>query len=281
MKRLLIFLTILMTSASNASAGSSNAVIATYKGGKVTESQVMQEFKNILDMQPNAKDKSFKELDPQLQVVLTRAYINSVLLLDQAKKLKVASKPTFQKQLETLKNKMLEQEVINDYVEKHFNENMVKERYDQSVNALKDQKERKVRYIAVDDEKKAQDIKTKLSKGTKFDSLVHESKDPATKDNKGEIGYISKGQVEPVLEEAIFTMKLNTPNVVKNPYGDNGNPLYLVIEVTDERKIIPPTKEQAEMNIKNTIRSELAEKYLNEIAKDANVDILIDKSDKK
>src|SRR4051794_18416168 len=86
----------------------SDSTVATYKGGQVKESQVMQQFQPMLAAQPGGKDKKFTDLDGTLQETLVRAYINIKLLEQEAKDSGIESSKSFQDKLNTVKNQMIQ-----------------------------------------------------------------------------------------------------------------------------------------------------------------------------
>ena len=66
MKRLaIIFLS--ATLLSSPALAEDNKVVATYIDGNVTAAQVMEQFKSVLEMQPENKGKSFSQLDKNIQ----------------------------------------------------------------------------------------------------------------------------------------------------------------------------------------------------------------------
>jgi peptidyl-prolyl cis-trans isomerase D len=69
--------------------------------------------------------------------------------------------------------------------------------------------------------KKAESIREEAVQGKDFAQLARQySEDPGTKDQGGELGYITRGQVVPEFEEAAFSLKAGgISNVVQTPYG--------------------------------------------------------------
>ncbi|MET3696367.1 foldase protein PrsA [Bacillus oleivorans] len=87
---------------------------------------------------------------------------------------------------------------------------------------------RNVRHILVEDEATANEVKQKLKEGGDFAELAKEySTDPGSKENGGDLGEVSKGQMLPEFEEAAFSLKVNEiSDPVQSQYG------YHIIEVT-------------------------------------------------
>ena len=98
MKRLaIIFLS--ATLLSSPALAEENKIIATYIDGDVTEAQVMEQFKPVLEMQPENKGKSFSQLDKNIQELLVKGYINSKLLEKEADKLKIRDSQEFKNKI--------------------------------------------------------------------------------------------------------------------------------------------------------------------------------------
>jgi parvulin-like peptidyl-prolyl isomerase len=250
-----------------------DAIVATYKGGEVKESQVMQQFQAILSSQPGGKDKKFSDLDPKLQETLVRAYINVQLLGKEAKDSDVATSKEAQIKFEALKNQVIQQEFMENYVKSRITDAMVTKAYDELVNNLKGKKEFKVSHILVKSEKEAIAIKNRLNKGEKFDKLAKElSIDEGSKVKGGEIGYITSGQLVPAFEEKALSMKINEISApVQTEFG------WHVITVLDIRDIKVPSIQEATPGIKEALGREIIEKHLADIAKQADVKIMLPK----
>jgi len=69
--------------------------------------------------------------------------------------------------------------------------------------------------------KKAESIREEAQKGKDFAQLAKQySEDPGTKDKGGDLGFISRGQVVPEFEEAIFALKAGGISpIIQTPYG--------------------------------------------------------------
>lgn len=242
-------------------------IVATYKGGEVKESQIMQQFQPVLDMQPELKGRKFSELDSNLQENLTRTYINDKLLEQEAKTSGIESSKEFQDKLSNLKTQMIKRELIEKRLKSAVSDKMVDEEYNKLAAILKGKEEAKVSHILVDKEKTAKDIKKKLNKGEKFATLAKSfSKDEGSKANGGEIGYFTEGSLVPEFEQKVSSMKINeVSDPVKTQFG------WHIIKVLDKRPAKIPSKEEALANIKVKLNKEAVEKYLEELTNKADI----------
>jgi len=259
---------------SNIAFAEEDRVIATYKGGDVKESQVMQLLKPDLDNQPNIKNKKFQEFDKNTQEAFVRAYIQFKLLDQEVKTSGIESSKDFQDKLNTAKEQILRQMVLENQT-KSIDDKVVDAKYSELVASLKGKKEIKVSHILFDNspqgEAKAKDVKKRLNKGEKFVNLAKEfSKDEGSKATGGEIGYIREGQLVPEFESKAFTMKVNEiSEPVKTQFG------YHIIKVSDIRDIKVPTKEEVKSNIIARLKNEAIEKYMTDLMSKADVKITL------
>ena len=244
-------------------------VVGTYTGGDVTSDQVMEEFKPVLAMQPENKGKSFSELEKNIQELLVRGYINQKLFEKEADTLGIRNSAEFKEKLKTAESQLLQQELIERHLKIAVTDAMVDADYSKLVTSLKGQKEVKASHILVDTEEKAKEIKKKLNKGTKFETLVKEfSKDEGSKAKGGELGYVMKGQLVPEFESKAFSMKKDEiSDPVKTQFG------WHIIRVLDSRDVKIPSKEQAMNGIRGKLSREAIEKYFTKLAEKANVQL--------
>ncbi len=246
-----------------------NKVVATYVDGNVTTDQVMEQFKPVLAMQPENKDKNFSQLDKNVQELLVRGYINSKLLEKEADKLKIRDSQEFKNKIKGIETQIIQQEILERQIKDKITDNMVDDEYKTLSANLKGQEEVKTSHILVDTEEKAKEIKKKLNKGSSFADLVKEfSKDEGSKANGGEIGYVLKGQLVPEYEEKAFALKKNeVSDPIKTQFG------WHIIKMIDKRPVQIPSKEQAEQSIRNKLSKDIVEKYFADLAEKAKIEL--------
>ena len=125
-------------------------VVASYAGGDVTDKQVMEKFKPMIDMQPDSKGKKFSELDKNLQDALVKNYINSQLVEDEAKKQGIRQNKEFKERFKMVEQQMVHQFFIEKFLEKNVTDKMVQDEYNKIAKEMKGQKEIKTSHILVD-----------------------------------------------------------------------------------------------------------------------------------
>lgn len=268
-------LTIILSASilSSAAYADEDKIIATYKGGEVKESQIMQQFKSALDMQPVNQGKKFSELDSNLQEALVKGYINVKLLEQEAINQRLEASKEFQEKLNNVKSQLLQQELVERHIKSMLTDKMIDDEYNKLVDSLKGKEEIKVSHILLDAEEKAKEVKKKLSKGAKFSDLAKEfSLDDGSKATGGELGYIMKGQLVPEFEEKALSMKVNEiSDPVKTQFG------WHIIKVLDKRPAKIPTKEEAKQGINAKLSREVVEKYFTDLANKAEIKLNLPK----
>lgn len=87
----------------------------------------------------------------------------------------------------------------------------------------------KASHILVETEEKANEIENKLGKGEDFAKLAKENSiDPGSKDNGGDLGFFSRGQMVKEFEETAFALKVGEISApVNTQYG------FHIIKVTE------------------------------------------------
>jgi peptidyl-prolyl cis-trans isomerase C len=108
---------------------------------------------------------------------------------------------------------------------------------------------------------KAQDIRKKLAAGGDFAALAaQESDDAGSKDKGGDLNFFKHGQMVPAFDQAAFSLKVGEiSDPVKTQFG------YHIIKV-EARK----TYEDSKLEVDRRLRSEKAQKMMDELQQKAN-----------
>lgn len=257
------------TSISSLALAADGKVVASYTGGEVKDTDIMAQFKPVLEMQTENKGKTFDQLDANVKEALVKGYINIKLIDQEAKAQGLRDTKEFKEKIANVEQQMIQQELIEKYLKTTMTDKMVDDEYNNMIKDLKGAEEVKTSHILVDTEEKAKEIKKKLNKGADFAALAQEfSKDEGSKTNAGEIGYALKGQLVPEYEAKAFAMKKNEiSDPVKSQFG------WHIIKLLDKRAAKVPTKEQATPGIKNKLSREIIEKYFKELSDKAHIEM--------
>ncbi|MDM5231008.1 peptidylprolyl isomerase [Lysinibacillus pakistanensis] len=138
-------------------------------------------------------------------------------------------------------------DITDEEVAQYFDNN--KESYGQQEEVVASE-------ILLEDETTAKDVLKKLKAGEDFSELAKAySIDSATSENGGDIGTISRGQMDEALEEVVFGLEKNSiSDIVQTSEG------YHIIKVTDK----VPAKEAVLEDVKADVYATILEEQINE-----------------
>ncbi|MGN4123591.1 peptidylprolyl isomerase [Lysinibacillus sphaericus] len=138
-------------------------------------------------------------------------------------------------------------EITDEEVEQYFIDN--KDSYGQEEQV-------EVRHILLEDEVTAQEVLKKVQAGEDFATLAKDySIDTVTSEDGGNLGYISKGQMDEAFEEAAFVLEVNgVSDIVQSAEG------YHVIKVTAK----VPAEEAIFENVKDEVFATVLESRIDE-----------------
>lgn len=167
--------------------------------------------------------------------------IRSVLFTEEAKRIGMDQDPSFKKKLEILADGIIASKYAMDVLckdikatEKEYRQYYEKHKTDPQFQNIPERI--KVKHILVNDVKLADDILKRLNKGEDFAKLAKEfSIDRMSADKGGELGYIQRGRMDYLFEEAAFSLKKGEiKQIERNNYGGGGK-AYDIISVIDKK----------------------------------------------
>ncbi|MEQ1717652.1 MAG: peptidylprolyl isomerase [Hyphomicrobium sp.] len=207
-------------------------VVATINGKGITDADLA-----VADSEIGADMGSMP--NDQKRMSLLEFLIDNQLFAEAAEGSKLAEGPAFESRLAYLKRRALRELYFDKVIKASVSDDDAKKIYDDQVKLLKPEEEVQARHILVESEDLAKDIAGKLKSGGDFNALAKEhSKDPGSKDNGGDLGFFTRGQMVPQFEEVAF--KLNKGDVsdpLKTQFG------WHIIKVEDKRAKQPPAFE--------------------------------------
>ncbi|NLM87506.1 MAG: foldase [Syntrophomonadaceae bacterium] len=130
--------------------------------------------------------------------------------------------------------------ITDEEIQEHFQDH-------QEAYAVEEQI--KVSHILVENEQEAQEIKTLLAEGGNFNDLARErSTDPGSKEQGGDLGMITRGEMGEEFDQVAFALQpgqISDP--VKSEYG------YHIIKVEEKTEARPGTLEENYEKIKDNL----------------------------
>lgn len=213
-------------------------VVAEVNGQAIHRSTLMETYQNSQFRQVPLE----MVYDQVLDFVIT-----GQILQGEAKKAGLEKDPKVIEAVKAAQNRIVQQAYLAKRIDEAVSGAAVKKRYDELVKASANREEVKASHILVESEDKAKEIIARLEKGEDFDKLARsESIDPSAKENGGDLGYFSEGEMVPEFSEAAFALKAGemTKTPIKTQFG------YHIIKLVDRRKAEPPSFADSEAAIK-------------------------------
>ncbi len=232
----------------SADAQAQGTALATVNGKPVTEAD--------LRMAETELGPELAQLPPaSRRRILLEYVIENQIFSDAAEGAKLATGPDFDERMQYWRRRALRDLYFEKTIKASVKDEDAKKFYDEQVKAVKPEEEVKARHILVEEEAKAKEIADKLAKGGDFAALAKEfSKDPGSKENGGDLGFFSKGQMVPEFEAAAFALekgKISAP--VKSNFG------WHVIKLEDKRLREPPPFDGLKERIINSLLQKKAQ----------------------
>lgn len=240
-----------------------NKVLAVVNGKEISEDTVLK-FLNDLGPQMAMQFQS-----PEGIKRVVDELINQEVLYLEALEKGLDKEEAFVTELEKVKEGLVKQYALNnlltnisaseDELLNFYNENKEKFQKPESVVAS---------HILIDTEDKANDIIKEINEGLAFEDAAKKYSSCPSKEQGGNLGEFTKGQMVPEFEEAAFSMELNTiSDPVKTQFGyhiiklisKNEEALSTFDEVKDQlnQQVLGMKQQEAYLNKTN----ELKQKY--------------------
>ncbi|MBT3260645.1 hypothetical protein HOC37_02755 [bacterium] len=167
----------------------------------------------------------------------------------------------YKKQLISLKKQLLLSLFLKDTIEQKIKikDQELETYYQENPDQFRAKELRRIRHIVVQDKASAETILKKIKKGADFASLAQTySQDTGSAANGGEIGWVSKGQLVPSLENAVYNLSAPTKisPMVQTSFG------YHIIQLIDIEKVPALTYAQAKDKIYQLLFLQKKEKLL-------------------
>lgn len=121
-----------------------------------------------------------------------------------------------------------------------------------------------------DDEDTAKDVLKKIDEGEEFAELAKEYSEDNSAENGGDLGYFKTGQMVPEFEDAAYSLKEGeVSDLVESEHGIH------IIKVTDIPSVDDKTEHIRYTLMSEKVNPEEVDKRVEQLLKDANVDIKI------
>jgi peptidyl-prolyl cis-trans isomerase C len=203
--------------------------------------------------------------------ILVEDLIQRELLRQNALRLKLNKHPEFIRKLKGMRNNLLMEMVMHDYLEKHpLDDAVLKNKYDKLTVHLKTD-EYEVRHILVKSEAEAKAIIAELAEGKAFGKLASEkSEDAGSAEEGGNLGWITQSSVVPKFGAALEKLEKGkyTTNPVKSKYG------WHIIQLDDVRPMALPSFKSVKERIRSILQNQQIQEYAIELREKADIKVI-------
>ena len=224
--------------------------------------------KNLEGLEKQISERSQGQTFPQEQLV--DELIQRELLTQEAKKKGLDKSPDFNERLNEIKNSMLSQAALQDYLKANpVTDEEIKAEYDSKMGNLGS--EYKARHILVKTEAEAKKLIAELEKGADFAALAKKhSIDPAGAEG-GDLGWFTADRMVAPFSEAVIALENGkfTKQPVQTQFG------WHVIQREDSRALTPPPLDAVKEQIRPMLNRQKVQTLLENLRKTAKVEVLL------
>ncbi|MGO4476171.1 peptidylprolyl isomerase [Massilia sp. 2TAF26] len=234
--------------------------VATVNGKPIPAAKVDQVVKQVV-AQGKATDS------PQLREAIKRDLIGREVLIQEADKQGIGTRPEVKNQIENARQSIIINAMLADYIKKHpVTDAEIKAEYDKFKGQVGD-KEYHARHILVGTEDEAKAIIAKLKGGAKFEDLAKQSKDPGSAQNGGDLDWASPANFVPEFSKAMTSLGKGqiTETPVKTQFG------YHVIKLEDTRAAKIPPLEEVKQQVGEQLQQRKLAAFREELMKKAKI----------
>lgn len=260
-KNIITILSILFLSQLGFATTSKEKIVAKVNGQAIYEADIRNRITQYLEVNEGLEDSlNYDKIEPGIKEEIIKNIILGDLIIKQAKQAKINDTLEYKQAVKLAENQFMQKLYLEKLVKEALTDAKIQARYNQIAEEYKHKEEYKVSHILVATEKEAQDIKQKLNKGEKFTNLAKEYSKDNNKEDGGNIGYFSKGQMVEPFEQEVFKMKIGEiSNPVKTDFG------YHIIMLEDKRQAQMPTFAELKPKIVEEITGQFVQKYITDL----------------
>ena len=245
-------------------------VVATVNGKPVYESEIKGKVQRYLELNSmSAEGIKYETLDKTVKEEIMKNIILGDLILKEAKDQKIDQTAEFKDALQFTEAQLTQRVYLDKLLKENVTDAKVQARYEEMAASLSNKVEYKASHILVKTEEEAKEIKLKLGKGADFSALAKEYSLDNNKDDGGNLGYFTKGQMVPAFEDAVASLKVGeTSSPVKTDFG------YHIIKLEDKRVAQAPSLDQLNTKIREELSAEFVQNYVSQLKKTSNVEFV-------
>lgn len=245
-------------------AGAIAAPVAVVNGTQIQQSS-LDEAATAVVRASNGKVKD----TPELRNELKQQLINREIIQQEATHRGLDKSAQFKQRLDAIRGDLLQQSLFEDIAKQSpVSDAQIRAEYDKIKAAAAGQKEVHARQITVGTEADAQAVIAQLKKGGSFEALAKQkSKDPAAKQNGGDMGWGNLGMMAKPLADVL--KPLGKGQYTTTPFKTDLG--WMVFKVEDTRTAKFPTFEEAKGQLGRQMQNAAIEKTIADLRAKAKI----------
>ncbi len=238
-------------------------IVATYNKGQITLAEAQLELEKIASKSEKLKDIKFSDLKKDQQELIIKEMVLQKIVYQEAKKMGFKKEKSYEKAVKNFKQEFLKQKLYNNLVSTAKTQENVQKNYNELLEKSKNKLDFKISYIAVDNQKKAEEIYQKLLKNpSNFAKQAKQSSiDAETAKKGGNLGFVFEDNLPASLVENLKQLKKNQ---ITKPIAVVDSWFIVQLQQTRKAEILPfeKAKEQLAENLAKLAVEDFIEKSL-------------------
>ncbi|MCK5546123.1 MAG: peptidylprolyl isomerase [Rhodospirillaceae bacterium] len=200
--------------------------------------------------------------------LLVETIIDTRLAAKRAKELGLDKGDEYKQTISRIEGQILKRMLFSKEIEKSISEEGIKKRYNELVKNTPTGDELHARHILVESEAKAKEIIKKLDDGADFNAAAVEHSIGPSAPSGGDLGWFGQGAMVAEFEKEAYSLDVGAHSKagVKTRFG------WHVIRVEGRRKAKVPTLDMAREEVIRQLSSEIGQKLLDGLRKNAKVE---------
>ena len=238
-------------------------IVATYNKGQITLAEAQLELEKISSKSEKLKDIKFTDLKKDQQELIIKEMVLQKIVYQEAKKMGFKKEKSYETAVKNFKQEFLKQKLYNHLVNNAKTQENVQKNYNELLEKSKNKLDFKISYIAVDNQKKAEEIYQKLLKNpSNFAKQAKQSSiDAETAKKGGNLGFVFEDNLPTSLVENLKQLKKNQ---ITKPIAVVDSWFIVQLQQTRKAEILPfeKAKEQLAENLAKLAVEDFIEKSL-------------------
>jgi len=213
------------------------------------------------------------------KIELLNGMIAEAVLIQKAKEEGLHRKEEIRRMLKNVEDRILLEAIVQELQKDRIavSDEEVKEYLEKNEEKFASPEQVRVSHILVKRKSEAKKILNELKEGANFEKLTRKySIDSITAPRGGDLGYISRGEMIPAFEEAVFALenRNDISPIIETPFG------YHLVKLTGRKKMRERTPEEIDSEIRTIIQNEKLDKLMEKYRKESMVSVNYDLLDK-